>query len=261
KSGVLAVGAPECQESLLRGFSPHHSEITDTKGKKAKRSYEHLEKKRREKIEVISKQQASQIYPWLKWDTLAELSVWEPGATDLDIRFEIAIHTYTQKSGSPVLLAWLQARGVSVKCDEPVTQIKKDTHNGLWEVVTKAETQYKCRLIVNAAGAWADSVAQMANLRPLNIVPLRRSIIIFPPQFQTGSPYNALDMTKTLKDPNRSLPWIFGADENEKEFWYLAPQAKSGLFLASPANRDLDDPCDAACTDFDVALCVDRVQS
>ncbi|ETO17240.1 FAD dependent oxidoreductase [Reticulomyxa filosa] len=44
------------------------------------------------------------------------------------------------------------------------------------------------------------------------------------------------------------------ADENGKKFWYLALQAKSGLFLASPANRDLDDHCD-------VALCVDQVET
>ncbi len=55
------------------------------------------------------------------------------------------------------------------------------------------------------------------------------------------------------------IPFTVGLDETGKQFWYFVEQGKSGTILASPANTDEDIPCDAECTDFDVALTVDRV--
>jgi len=48
-----------------------------------------------------------------------------------------------------------------------------------WEVRTECGQRYSAPLLVNAAGAWADFVAQLAGAPPLGLEPKRRTIITF----------------------------------------------------------------------------------
>ena len=50
-------------------------------------------------------------------------------------------------------------------------------------------------------------------------------------------------------------------NEDGAEFWYMFQQGYSGSMFASPANRDLDEACDAQATDLDIAICVDRIET
>ncbi|KAK0350261.1 hypothetical protein LTR94_029741, partial [Friedmanniomyces endolithicus] len=68
--------------------------------------------------------------------------------------------------------------GGTIRFDSPVAGLAFD--GGRWTVDTPGAT-YSARIVVNAAGAWADAVAGMAGVRPLGLTPLRRTIIGFDP--------------------------------------------------------------------------------
>lgn len=88
------------------------------------------------------------------------------------------------------------------------------------------------RVVVNAAGAWADGVAALAGLPPIGIVPHRRSIAQIPPP-------GGHDV--------RAWPIIFGAGET----WYAKPEG--GRLLVSPADEHPMPPHDAYADDQVVA--------
>jgi glycine/D-amino acid oxidase-like deaminating enzyme len=98
--------------------------------------------------------------------------------------------------------------------------------------VQSGDRRFGADLLVNAAGAWADPVAQMAGVAPLGIVPHRRSMARIPaPEDQ--------DL--------RDWPMFFGVSES----WYAKPDA--GALLVSPADEDPVDPHDAWADDMVLA--------
>ncbi|MEM1273022.1 MAG: FAD-binding oxidoreductase [Pseudomonadota bacterium] len=103
--------------------------------------------------------------------------------------------------------------------------------SGLWSVTTSL-AQYTGRVLINAAGAWADRIAEMAGVPPLGIQPYRRSMarIAAPGGHDT-----------------RSWPMMFGTGES----WYAKPDA--GALLVSPADEDPMHPHDAWADDMVLA--------
>jgi D-arginine dehydrogenase len=59
--------------------------------------------------------------------------------------------------------------------------------NGVWQVQTGAG-QYTARTLVNAASAWAETVARMAGLGELGIIPMRRTALLIdvPPGYDSA---------------------------------------------------------------------------
>lgn len=104
-------------------------------------------------------------------------------------------------------------------------------HNGLWRVETQAGS-FEANYLINAAGAWADDVAQLAGIAPLGIIPHRRSMARIPAP-------EGLDVT--------SWPMFFGVSES----WYAKPDA--GALLVSPADEDPVTPHDAWADDLTLA--------
>jgi glycine/D-amino acid oxidase-like deaminating enzyme len=102
---------------------------------------------------------------------------------------------------------------------------------GGWRASTAAG-DFDGALLVNAAGAWADQVAQLAGIRPLGLTPLRRSMARIPAP-------GGHDLTK--------WPMIFGAGET----WYAKPDA--GALLVSPADEHAMEPHDAWADDMVLA--------
>lgn len=132
--------------------------------------------------------------------------------------------------------AFRRAGGV-IDFDAPVSAITRA--DGRWQVETAAGS-YAARILVNAAGAWADEIAVMAGVRPLGLRPLRRTIIGFapPPELDvSGWPF-----LKTVVDDG----------------FYMLPDA--GLLLASPMDVTPHDPCDVQPDEYDVALAAWRVE-
>ena len=92
---------------------------------------------------------------------------------------------------------------------------------------------------MNASGAWADTIARFAGVKPIGLAPLRRTIITF--DWPTGIDLETLPFAKTI------------ADE-----LYFAPE--SGRLFASPMDEVPTDPCDAQPEEYEVALAAHRVE-
>jgi len=112
------------------------------------------------------------------------------------------------------------------------------SNGGRWMLETRAGT-VKTDTVVNAAGAWADEIAEKAGLGPLGLVPKRRTALVFqaPEQYDTSA-----------------WPMINDIDET----FYFKPDA--GRILASPEEATPMPPCDVQPDEYDLAVTVDRIE-
>lgn len=108
----------------------------------------------------------------------------------------------------------------------------------VWRVETSAGL-IEAGLVVNAAGAWADSVAELAGVRPLGIRPYRRTIVQL--RTEPGAP--------------DELPHV--ADIAGR--FYFKPEPGGRLWL-SPHDETPIEPCDVAPEELDVAVAIDRFE-
>lgn len=110
--------------------------------------------------------------------------------------------------------------------------------NGQWHVATAAGT-FSAPILVNAAGAWADKVAELAGVSPLGIQPFRRSVARLPAP-------GGLDVS--------NWPMLLSATET----WYAKPDA--GKWLVSSAEEDPIAPMDVWADDMVLAEGLARYQ-
>ena len=150
----------------------------------------------------------------------------EPDASDIDVH---ALHQG--------YLRGLRRQGGQLVCDAEVTHIER--HGAGW-VVQAGGREHRAALLVNAAGAWCDEVARLADVAPIGLVPKRRSAFTF-------APPAGMDATR--------WPSVVGADES----WYFKPDA--GVLLGSPANADPVPPHDVQPEELDIAIAIDRIET
>ena len=143
----------------------------------------------------------------------------ESGAADMDV------HGLHQG-----YLRGLRQRGGTVRTNAEVVALSRA--DGLWTVTLADGSRVQTRTVVNAAGAWADVVGQMAGAAPIGLTPCRRTAFTFPAP-------DGLDLP--------SLPAIIAVDES----FYIKPDARQ--LLGSPANADPMHPHDVAPEEIDVA--------
>ena len=93
--------------------------------------------------------------------------------------------------------------------------------------------------IVNAAGAWADPVAEACGVRPIGIAPKRRTMV----QLRVGR-YGL-----------RDLPLVDDADGT----FYFKGEGDNSIWL-TPHDEIDSEPCDAAPDEIDVATAIDRFE-
>jgi len=117
-----------------------------------------------------------------------------------------------------------------------ITSIQRS--GNVWQVDTN-QGSYQAPVVVNAAGAWADLVAQMAGAVPVGLVPKRRSAFIFTPP--EGVP---------------SAHWPLFLDVTQS--FYIKPDA--GMLLGSPCNEDPVLPHDVQAEELDIAIAIDNIQ-
>lgn len=107
-------------------------------------------------------------------------------------------------------------------------------------MVDLGERQLQARVIVNAAGAWADEVAALAGVKGVGLVPRRRTaILIDPPAGMSLTNVPAMD---------------FIGVEN-----YIKPDA--GQLMVSPGDATPVAPQDVQPDDMDVAVLVDWLEN
>jgi D-arginine dehydrogenase len=134
-------------------------------------------------------------------------------------------------------LRLLRANGGELRTNARVASLERVSDG--WNVTTVAGESHSAPIVVNAAGAWADAVARLANVRPLGLEPKRRTIITFdaPP----GTDLEGLPFAKTVGDE-----------------LYFAPE--SGRLFASPMDEVPSDPCDAQPDEYEMALAAHRME-
>lgn len=156
------------------------------------------------------------------WD----VALWEPGCCDIDVG---ALHAR--------YLAHARRRGVELCCRARVRALR--WVSGAWEIGTSAAGSFRAGLLVNAAGAWASRMAELAGALPIPIQPFRRTMV----QLVIEPPAPA------------DLPLIVALDGS----FYFKPEAGGRLWL-SPHDEIPSEPCDAAPEEIDVAIAIDRLQ-
>jgi D-arginine dehydrogenase len=156
----------------------------------------------------------------------AHYGVYEPDAMDMDVH---AIHQG--------FLRGAKSAGAQLVCDAGVSQISRE--NDGWRVDTAAGGFF-ASILVNAAGAWCDELAQLAGVAPVGLSPKRRTAFTCP--------------SPTERDISL---WPLVIDVHEG--YYFKPDA--GMLLASPANEDPVSPQDVQPEELDVAIAVDRIEA
>lgn len=108
-----------------------------------------------------------------------------------------------------------------------------------WVATTATGDRFSAPILVNAAGAWCDEIARLADVAPLGLQPLRRTIIAFdaPPDRQIGD----WPFTKTAVDD-----------------FYMLPE--SGRLLACPVDEVPSEPTDAQPEEYDIALAAAKTE-
>jgi D-arginine dehydrogenase len=120
--------------------------------------------------------------------------------------------------------------------DAQVTAIARTAEG--WRIESTAGA-FCAGVLVDAAGAWADELAEMAGVAPIGLVPKRRTAILIEPP-------DGLDPS----------PWPMVIDLDER--FYIKPEG--GVLLVSPADETPLAPCDVQPVEIDVAHAVARYE-
>ena len=131
----------------------------------------------------------------------------------------------------------LLAAGGEILTGSPVTSLR---HDGAAWIVDTPSNCYSAKIVVNAAGAWADKIARLAGVAPMGLTPLRRTVITFDAPDDTD--VSAWPFTKTV-GPG----------------FYIEPEGR-GRLLACPMDEHPSEPCDAQPEEGDIALAAWRVE-
>lgn len=146
-------------------------------------------------------------------------AIYEPDAMDMDVH---ALHHGYLRS--------FRARGGHLLQEAEFDRATSSPQ--AWTVRLADGRTFAASTIVNAAGAWADVVAQRSGVAPIGLQPKRRTAFTFEPPA-------GVDVS--------GWPAVIGLDES----YYFKPDA--GQLLGSPANADPVDPQDVQPEELDVA--------
>ncbi len=175
-------------------------------------------------LERLTGAEAVSLVPILRPEPIAG-AVYEGSAQSIDV--DLMLQGYARL---------LKSRGGRVITNAAVTSIQRQ--GTVWQV-TAGGQEYTAPIIVNAAGAWADQIAEMAGVAQLGLQAFRRSAAIL-----------------RLEPEHDVDRWpLFGT---VAETWYAKPEA--GKLMVSPADEDPVDPHDAWPDDMVLAEGLDRYE-
>jgi len=150
----------------------------------------------------------------------------EPACADIDVA---GLHQH--------YLARAARDGVGLKCRATLVAAERESTG--WRLDLGRAGEARARVLVNAAGAWADPVAQTAGVRPLGVQPLRRTVA----------------QLRTAPVPPADLPLVLDISGA----FYFKPE--HGKLWLSPHDETPSAACDAAAEELDVALAIDRFEN
>jgi D-arginine dehydrogenase len=153
-------------------------------------------------------------------------ALFEPGCADIDVAaLHAAYLRQFRRAGGTVTTAARLTRAVP--------------SGDYWTVTLADGHKLTASTLVNAAGAWADDVAEACGVRRLGFEPKRRTLV----QLRVG------------QSGLRDLPLIDDADGS----FYFKGEGDGTIWL-SPHDEIPTDPCDAAPEEIDIATAIDRFE-
>ena len=168
-------------------------------------------------LKRLTPEQARAHIPYLR-DEYVRGAWFEPDVFDIDVD---ALHQGYLRD--------FRRRGGHLQTDAGVSAVRR--HPGRWDVTSGAR-KFTAPILVNAAGAWADSLAAMAAVKTVGLEPRRRTaILVSPPEGADAA----------------SWPLAMCADSS----FYFKPDAN--MLLVSPADEHPSQACDAQPEELDIA--------
>lgn len=173
---------------------------------------------------LLPPQEAQSLFPLLRPGYI-DIAMYEPGSKEVDVH---ALHQGFVRG--------LRRRGSAVEVNSGVVAMER--RDGIWSVTSADGALRRAPVVVNAAGAWADSIARIAGAAPSGLRPLLRTI------FMIGMPDEV--------DPT-DLPTLSDIDES----FYLKPEGHQ--MLCSPADETPTEPRDARPDELEIARALDAI--
>lgn len=154
------------------------------------------------------------------------MGLFQPACADIDVA---GLHEHYLKRAHKA--------GADFHYSQRIAGIDNDTQG--WRLSAAGGLNIRAGNVVNAAGAWADELAQMAGIGPLGIRPLRRTVA----------------QLRVSPEPSARMPLVLDIAGQ----FYFKPE--HGRLWLSPHDETPSAPVDAAAEEWDVALAIDRLQS
>ena len=173
---------------------------------------------------VVERTELEGLVPGIRagWDR----ALLEPGCADIDVA---GLHA--------AYLRRFEALGGTIQTDARL--IGGRFEDGSWLLRFETGETLSAGIVVNAAGAWADPVAESCGVSRIGISPKRRTMV----QLRVG------------RSGLRDLPQVIDANES----FYFKGEGDRSIWL-SPHDEIETDPCDAAPEEIDIATAIDRFE-
>lgn len=153
-------------------------------------------------------------------------ALFEVGCADIDVA---ALHA--------AFLRRFRRDGGSISTGSRLTRAER--RNDRWAVTLGDGSVLHASILVDAAGAWADEVAQLAGAAPIGVSPKRRTMV----------------QLRVARSGLRDLPLVDAADGT----FYFKGESDNTVWL-SPHDEIDSMPCDAAPEEVDIAIAIDRFE-
>lgn len=174
-------------------------------------------------VEILDRNQFMEMAPFVSDKWIA--GMYEKSAFDLDVH---AIHTAFCRN--------IRKHGGVIKTQaEVIEAIRVSTS---WSIALSNGEKIQAGVIINAAGAWADILAQRCNTKSLGIQPLQRTVVVVDPETKVDD-----------------CPYIGTVDEQI----FIKPDV--GRLMVSPCDETPVEPSDAIPDEMGVAITMDRLES
>ena len=173
-------------------------------------------------VQMLDRQECCDMAPFMASQWIA--GMYESSAFDLDVH---AIHTSFCRT--------IRRHGGLIKTNSEVVGAVRSS--GSWTIALADGAKIEAGVMVNAAGAWADILAQRCHTKSLGIQALQRTVVVIDPEQKI-----------------EQCPYIGTIDEQI----FLKPDV--GRLMVSPCDEILTEPSDAIADEMGVAITMDRLE-
>ncbi|MBT3556306.1 MAG: FAD-binding oxidoreductase [Rhodospirillales bacterium] len=206
--GIMAIFRADQKEAMEREFEDVQSTSPD--------------------FRILSQQETLERVPILDPDYMAA-SIYSDLAQDIDVH---ALHQ--------AYLGVIKSNDSQLIVNADVTAISHHASGGDWHVDTAKAGSFSAPIVINAAGAWCDVMAELAGVPAIGLEPRRRNAVLIPGP-------EGYDVS--------SWPMLGGSDPA----FYFKPDA--GRLMVSPEDAIPSPPCDARPDEMDIAIAIDRFEN